>query len=51
MNKSVIPEDYLVDKYDNALLAKNKKKGGGGKIGKKYVWINIVVIILFDFHI
>lgn len=52
MNKSVIPEDYLVDKYDNALLAKNKKKkGGGGEIGKKYVWINIVVIILFDFHI
>lgn len=32
MNKSVIPEDYLVDKYDNALLAKNKKK-----IKKKYV--------------
>lgn len=26
MNKSVIPKDYLVDKYDNALLAKNKKK-------------------------
>lgn len=36
MNKSVIPEDYLVDKYDNALLAKNKKKRGG-EIGKKYV--------------
>lgn len=51
MNKSVIPKDYLVDKSDNALLAKNKKKGGGGEIGKKYVWINIVVIILFDFHI
>lgn len=29
MNKSVIPNDYLVDKSDNALLAK-KKKGGGG---------------------
>lgn len=26
MNKSVIPKDYLVDKSDNALLAKNKKK-------------------------
>lgn len=25
MNKSVIPEDYLVDKYENALLAKKKK--------------------------
>lgn len=36
MNKSVIPKDYLVDKSDNALLAKNKKKGGG-EIGKKYV--------------
>lgn len=29
MNKSVIPKDYLVDKSDNALLAKNKKKGRG----------------------
>lgn len=37
MNKSVIPKDYLVDKSDNALLAKNKKKKGGGEIGKKYV--------------
>lgn len=46
MNKSVIPKDYLVDKSDNALLAKNKKKGGGLE---KNVWINIVVIILFDF--
>lgn len=34
MNKSVIPKDYLVDKYDNALLAKNKKKGGGGRLEK-----------------
>lgn len=34
MNKSVIPKDYLVDKYD-ALLAKNKKKrGGGGRLEK-----------------
>lgn len=30
MNKSVIPKDYLVDKSDNALLAKNKKKREGG---------------------
>lgn len=37
MNKSVIPKDYLVDKSDNALLAKNKKKRRGGGIGKKYV--------------
>lgn len=36
MNKSVIPKEYLVDKSDNALLAKNKKKRGG-EIGKKYV--------------
>lgn len=35
MNKSVIPKDYLVDKYDNALLAKNKKKKGGGRDWKK----------------
>lgn len=35
MNKSVIPKDYLVDKYDNALLAKNKKKKGGGGDWKK----------------
>lgn len=34
MNKSVIPKDYLVDKSDNALLAKNKKKGGGGRLEK-----------------
>lgn len=34
MNKSVIPKDYLVDKYDNALLAKNKKKRGGGRLKK-----------------
>lgn len=34
MNKSVIPKDYLVDKSDNALLAKNKKKKGGGRLEK-----------------
>lgn len=34
MNKSVIPKDYLVDKSDNALLAKNKIKGGGGRLEK-----------------
>lgn len=48
MNKLVIFNDYLVDKFDNVLLVK-KKKRGGGEIGKKYVWIDIVVIILFDF--
>lgn len=46
MNKSVIPEDYLVDKYDNALLAKNKKKGGGRNLKKiclnKYCGNNFV---------
>lgn len=36
MNKLVIFKDYLVDKFDNVLLVKNKKKGGG-EIGKKYV--------------
>lgn len=37
MNKLVIFKDYLVDKFDNVLLVKNKKKGGEGEIGKKYV--------------
>lgn len=35
MNKSVIPKEYLVDKSDNALLAKNKKKKRGGGDWKK----------------
>lgn len=34
MNKSVIPKEYLVDKSDNALLAKNEKKRGGGRLEK-----------------
>lgn len=34
MNKLVIFEDYLVDKYDNVLLVKNKKKRGGERLEK-----------------
>lgn len=40
MNKSVIPKDYLVDKSDNALLAKNKKKKGGGGGDWKKICLN-----------
>lgn len=34
MNKLVIFKDYLVDKFDNVLLVKNKKKKGGGRLEK-----------------
>lgn len=34
MNKLVIFKDYLVDKFDNVLLVKNKKKRGGGRLEK-----------------